>query len=154
MKKLILFTFTLTTIFAVEIDFNHNGWDREAYLYKPSCVPDNPNNFFEPVPLVMMFHGLGGIGADNYAISTLAEDSCFIVAFPSGLFNTWNVGPEAGFSHDIDDNSYVAALIDTINNNYPIDTNRIYGTGHSMGCLLYTSPSPRDVEESRMPSSA
>ena len=27
----------------------------------------------------------------------------------------------------------------------------IYGT---LGCLLYTSPSPRDVEESRMPSSA
>ena len=24
----------------------------------------------------------------------------------------------------------------------------------SIGCLLYTSPSPRDVEESRMPSSA
>ena len=27
-------------------------------------------------------------------------------------------------------------------------------TGLSAGCLLYTSPSPRDVEESRMPSSA
>ena len=26
--------------------------------------------------------------------------------------------------------------------------------GQSEGCLLYTSPSPRDVEESRMPSSA
>ena len=26
--------------------------------------------------------------------------------------------------------------------------------GHSYTCLLYTSPSPRDVEESRMPSSA
>ena len=25
---------------------------------------------------------------------------------------------------------------------------------HIKGCLLYTSPSPRDVEESRMPSSA
>ena len=25
---------------------------------------------------------------------------------------------------------------------------------HSRACLLYTSPSPRDVEESRMPSSA
>ena len=25
---------------------------------------------------------------------------------------------------------------------------------YSKGCLLYTSPSPRDVEESRMPSSA
>ena len=27
-------------------------------------------------------------------------------------------------------------------------------TDRSKGCLLYTSPSPRDVEESRMPSSA
>ena len=26
--------------------------------------------------------------------------------------------------------------------------------GTAIGCLLYTSPSPRDVEESRMPSSA
>ena len=26
--------------------------------------------------------------------------------------------------------------------------------GQRLGCLLYTSPSPRDVEESRMPSSA
>ena len=60
MKKLILFTFTLTTIFAVEIDFNHNGWDREAYLYKPSCVPDNPNNFFEP-----------GIISDEIVLKTL-----------------------------------------------------------------------------------
>ena len=31
-----------------------------------------------------------------------------------------------------------------------------YAVGFSLagGCLLYTSPSPRDVEESRMPSSA
>ena len=28
------------------------------------------------------------------------------------------------------------------------------GDGDGDGCLLYTSPSPRDVEESRMPSSA
>ena len=28
------------------------------------------------------------------------------------------------------------------------------GAGKSIICLLYTSPSPRDVEESRMPSSA
>ena len=28
------------------------------------------------------------------------------------------------------------------------------GCGKSTTCLLYTSPSPRDVEESRMPSSA
>ena len=30
----------------------------------------------------------------------------------------------------------------------------VTGSGNGIGCLLYTSPSPRDVEESRMPSSA
>ena len=30
----------------------------------------------------------------------------------------------------------------------------IYFTGGSAGCLLYTSPSPRDRQKSRMPSSA
>ena len=30
----------------------------------------------------------------------------------------------------------------------------IFGTARIISCLLYTSPSPRDVEESRMPSSA
>ena len=34
--------------------------------------------------------------------------------------------------------------------NYPTP----YQSVGSRGCLLYTSPSPRDVEESRMPSSA
>ena len=29
-----------------------------------------------------------------------------------------------------------------------------FGLSSAMTCLLYTSPSPRDVEESRMPSSA
>ena len=33
-------------------------------------------------------------------------------------------------------------------------TNRFPGWKQSENCLLYTSPSPRDVEESRMPSSA
>ena len=30
----------------------------------------------------------------------------------------------------------------------------VVGVGQRVVCLLYTSPSPRDVEESRMPSSA
>ena len=34
------------------------------------------------------------------------------------------------------------------------DTGRVILNGEDVTCLLYTSPSPRDVEESRMPSSA
>ena len=34
------------------------------------------------------------------------------------------------------------------------ETRRSFSSGDTDACLLYTSPSPRDVEESRMPSSA
>ena len=36
----------------------------------------------------------------------------------------------------------------------PFFERRTSGVYHNSACLLYTSPSPRDVEESRMPSSA
>ena len=132
-KTIFLLILLFTTVLADEIDFNFDGWDRECYLYKPSCIPDNPGEDFEPVPLVLMFHGLGGEGEDNYDFTSLAEDSCFMVAFPSGMYNTWNLGPEAPGGHDIDDISYIEALVDTIYNYYPLDTNRIYATGHSAG---------------------
>ena len=92
-KTILLLILSFTTVLADEIDFTHDGWDRECYLYKPSCIPDIVPNEFEPVPLVFMIHGLGGVGVDNYDFSSLAEDSCFMVAFPSGVYNTWNCGP-------------------------------------------------------------
>ena len=46
--------------------------------------------------------------------------------------------------------------IDVVENFDEIDFNKAnrFLLDISKGCLLYTSPSPRDVEESRMPSSA
>ena len=47
-----------------------------------------------------------------------------------------------------------------MSNNIAMETPLMHAYGnfshheYSVGCLLYTSPSPRDVEESRMPSSA
>ncbi len=122
---------SLTALTADEVNFTFDGWQRECYLYKPSCIPNEIPDDFEPIPLVFMLHGLGGVGEDNYNFSALAEDSCFIVAFPQGMYNQWNIGPEAG--HEIDDNSYLEALIDTIYTYYPVDTNKVYQTGHSMG---------------------
>ena len=37
---------------------------------------------------------------------------------------------------------------------YKVDGQEYLDVTRSANCLLYTSPSPRDVEESRMPSSA
>ena len=128
LKKIL---FILTVISADEVNFTFDGWQRECYLYKPSCIPDQIPDDFEPIPLVFMLHGLGGVGEDNYNFSALAEDSCFMVAFPQGMYNQWNIGPDVG--HEIDDNSYFGALIDTIYTYYPLDTNRVYLTGHSAG---------------------
>ena len=39
-----------------------------------------------------------------------------------------------------------------VSHNFPVGVGGL--TAPNIACLLYTSPSPRDVEESRMPSSA
>ena len=51
----------------------------------------------------------------------------------------------------LDENNVVTQVIVVSND----DTSDSNGTEtESIGCLLYTSPSPRDAHESRMPSSA
>ena len=61
--------------------------------------------------------------------------------FPQGQLNdpsVWSVGAETSFTQE--EATYTESMV---------ADQRL-----SMVCLLYTSPSPRDVEESRMPSSA
>ena len=41
-----------------------------------------------------------------------------------------------------------------LNKDKKVENLSFEGEGCAISCLLYTSPSPRDVEESRMPSSA
>ena len=52
--------------------------------------------------------------------------------------------------------SEISSLKDTLNStiNTSLGAMSTSFNNLSTGCLLYTSPSPRDVEESRMPSSA
>ena len=64
----------------------------------------------------------------------------------------------SGFANSIDDDVIVpkdelGADIDTGEEDPSVDVGAMAGD-QAMHCLLYTSPSPRDVEESRMPSSA
>ena len=62
---------------------------------------------------------------------------------------------------DLDQDSVFAGSRESVNPKYPalsgglavMDFNWTWRTEYQ-ACLLYTSPSPRDVEESRMPSSA
>ena len=65
---------------------------------------------------------------------------------PKHYKRLWNVGPPG---------LIMSLLLIYLTLQYEAEFNiRKYETGHIWICLLYTSPSPRDVEESRMPSSA
>ena len=123
-----------TIVYGDQIDFEFDGWSRQCYLYKPSCIPEEIPEDFEGVPLIIMLHGIGGEGADWYGLSDLAEDSCFVAAFPQGMYDTWNAGENYG--HDIDDVSYLEVLLDTIHYHYPIDSNKVYAQGWSMGGFM------------------
>ena len=61
------------------------------------------------------------------------------------------------FNSNASDNPEEKAVLAAHSKYYAARTDRDFATMVSMeskSCLLYTSPSPRDVEESRMPSSA
>ena len=92
-------------------------------------------------PVVLNFHGRLGHGEDAEKQSRMTETSDangFIVVYPNGLGRSWNDGRfegKAGFApkFTVDDVGFVSSLIDFLENEFSIDTNRIYSTGMSNG---------------------
>lgn len=117
----------------------HDGLTREYRLYVP---PDlDPA---QPVPLVLVLHGGGGT-ADGMEKLThsgfhdLADRDGFIVAYPQGVDKHWNDGrplEDRAAQDDIDDVGYIAALIDHLAAEYPIDQTRVFATGISNGGFM------------------
>jgi poly(3-hydroxybutyrate) depolymerase len=88
------------------------------------------------VPLVLDFHGLFLSGAQQRALSgyaELSEREGFIVAFPNGIDNAWNVGPCCTFSRSVDDLGFARALVSQLEADACIDERRVYAAGYSMG---------------------
>ena len=89
-----------------------------------------------PVPLVIDWHGLlldGPAQRDLSGYAELADKEGFIVAFPTGLDQAWNVGPCCTTSRDVDDVAFARALVAEIEKLGCIDPKRVYSTGFSMG---------------------
>ena len=92
--------------------------------------------------LLFLFSGLVFGQADHLVFSE-------VVLTPSDGEYVQITNPTA---NDIDMSDYY--LTDATDGSGNAYYNLPSGSGYWSGCLLYTSPSPRDVEESRMPSSA
>ena len=103
-----------------------NGTAREYIIYVPESY-----NATTKVPLLLSFHGLTSNMDFNYNYTNfdeLAERDNFIVVHPNGIDNRWTLG--ASNNPDID---FIEALLEDLENDYNIESNRIYSTGMSNG---------------------
>jgi poly(3-hydroxybutyrate) depolymerase len=83
-------------------------------------------------PLVISMHGLSGTGSQQRSMSrfeTIAQREKFVVAFPDGLSNRWDISGAA-------DVNFILAIIDSAAARYGIDRARVYATGFSMGGMM------------------
>jgi len=74
------------------------------------------------------------LGSTNWA--ELADREGFIVIWPNGIQNSWNVGDRCcGPAHDqnVDDVGFTRAILDAIQAEACVDARRIYATGCSNG---------------------
>lgn len=112
------------------------GEDRTFRLFIPFALKDGAK-----VPLVVALHGGLGSG-DQFATTSrfesLAQDKGSVVVFPDGIGATWNAGGCCGQASRtrVDDVGFLAALIDLIEREAPVDPARVFMTGHSNGAMM------------------
>lgn len=114
----------------VSATFNDQGLQRTYYLHTP--IADSPSH---SLPLIVALHGSGMQGkemADKTALNQLADHAGFVVVYPDGLKQKWNV---SGKSSE-DNVAFVHALINQVQQSRSIDRSRIYVVGLSNGGIL------------------
>ena len=110
-----------------------------------------------PVPLVLDFHAIAAspsAEANNSGYRELAEQEGFIVAWPQGIDDAWNIGPCCTTSRTVDDVGFARGLVQKLEQDACIDPKRVYATGFSMGggMALYLGCDAADVFAAIAPS--
>ena len=133
---LLVVLFISVGVYAQYDTLNYEGLDRTYLLHVPSSYDGSSS-----VPLVLALHHAGGEGSDFESISGFsdkADANNFIVVYPNGIDNSWNAGNCCGTAMEdtIDDVGFISVLIDTISENYNIDSARIFAAGFSNGSIM------------------
>jgi polyhydroxybutyrate depolymerase len=108
-----------------------NDTVRQFTIYSSSKIKAD-----EKVPLLLNFHGSGMTALEHMFYTntnTLAEEKGFIVVYPQGLNNDWNIGFEQDYDQGTQDVEFIETLIQKLQKHYPIDVDEIYATGLSRG---------------------
>ncbi len=89
----------------------------------------------EPMPLVIALHRFTGSGqtmAYTSEFNEAAEREGFIAAYPDGIGRRWNTEP-GGSPDDI---AFILAMLDALEQEFAIDSTRVYLTGASNGGFM------------------
>jgi polyhydroxybutyrate depolymerase len=121
-----------------EDSMTFGGLERTWRVYVPQSLPAGM-----AAPLVIGLHGGTGSAAqfeNTTRMDAQAEAGRFIAVYPdgTGVAQTWNGGACCGYAvrNEVDDVSFIGALLDRLTADYPIDWTRVYATGHSNGAIL------------------
>lgn len=111
----------------------HQNEQRRYIVYVPRSYATNSGRRF---PVVLNFHGGGMTMAEQMLYSRMndaAEKHDFIVVYPQGIKQDWNVGFETSYSGGTDDVGFTDALLTQLETDFRVDGRRIYATGLSRG---------------------
>jgi len=119
----------------IQGSFDFDGFNRTYRLYIPESY--SPNH---TAPLILNLHGYGSNAFEQEFYGNfrpIADTAGFLVVHPNGTLDAtntqfWNTFGTSG----VDDVGFLSALVDTINQNYPIDLERVYSTGMSNGGFM------------------
>lgn len=111
----------------------HGGEKRRFIVYTPtSYQADSAKKF----PVVLNYHGGGMTMAEQMLYTRMnrtADAEGFIVVYPQGLQQNWNVGFDMSYAAGTDDVGFTEALLDQLQREYRVDSRRVYATGLSRG---------------------
>jgi polyhydroxybutyrate depolymerase len=111
----------------------HDDVRRRYIVYTPASYEASPDRQYA---VVLNFHGGGMTMAEQMlytGMNRTADRHDFIVVYPQGIAQDWNVGFEQSYSEGTDDVGFTAALLDRLEQDYRIDRQRVFATGLSRG---------------------
>ena len=102
------------------------GITRVYWLHSPSRAPESS------LPLLLVLHRFAETGpamAHMTQFNSIADREGFLVAYPDGLFRTWN-----GLGTAIDDDvAFLRNVVADVSRNHNVDPHRVFITGASSG---------------------
>jgi polyhydroxybutyrate depolymerase len=111
----------------------HDDVRRRYIVYTPTSYEANPDRQYA---VVLSFHGRGSTMAEQMlytGMNRTADRHDFIVVYPQGIAQDWNVGFEQSYREGSDDVGFTAALLDRLEQDFRVDRQRVFATGLSRG---------------------